>query len=374
MRRGLFRRLSALEHRAARTLLSLPHELQTRLVGGPVHRDGQALHPELALLLALRKLRPAPSLAAGAPSDARRRFRRELLQHAGPRVEVGAVRDHELDVGRPLKVRHYAPRSKGSAREPLLVFLHGGGFALGDLDTHDPVCRMLARHAGVHVLAVEYRLAPEHPFPAAFEDARAALRWAREHAESLGADPSRLCVGGDSAGGNLSAAVAKVARDDDVELKAQLLLYPAIDRSVVRPSLELFAEGFFLSRHDVETFERWYIPREHRDDPRHAPFRGGPLASLPPALVVTAGFDPLRDEGEAYAAAMRDAGTAVVHRRYEGFPHGFVNLVGLSAACRHAVVEIARELRALLDGVGAGHGATPPSARERVAASSERRP
>jgi len=201
-----------LEHRVARALLRLPPALLVRLSGGPpVVRDGLTLHPELQLMISLRERLGAVPLSALPPDQGRRRFRRECLMHAGEPVELGAVRDLVLDTGRgPLEARHYAPMpgsESGSERRPLLLFLHGGGFVLGDLDTHDTTCRMLCRHAGLHVLAVDYRLAPEHPFPAALEDASAAFAWARAHAHELGADPGRIAVGGDSAGGNLAAAL-----------------------------------------------------------------------------------------------------------------------------------------------------------------------
>jgi len=233
----------------------------------------------------------------------------------------------------------------------LLVFFHGGGFVLGDLDTHDTTCRLLCRHADVHVLAVEYRLAPEHPFPAAQEDVMAAYAWACAHARELGADAARVAVGGDSAGGNLSAVLCQLAVKNGLPAPAlQLLLYPAVDRTVERPSVGLFAEGFFLTRTDIEWFHERYVgPSLDRSDPRISPLLCPELSGLPPALVITAGFDPLRDEGEAYAQALQRAGTPVTLRRFDGLIHGFVNMGGVSRACRDAVVEIASMLRKQLD-------------------------
>jgi acetyl esterase len=354
--------LERLEHRVARALLRLPHALLVRLSGKPpVVRDGLTLHPEVQFLLALRERLGAVAVTALPPQEGRRRLRREALRHAGEPVEVGAVRELMLDTEHgPLKARHYAPAKgaeKGSERRPLLVFFHGGGFVLGDLDTHDIACRLLCRHAELHVLAVDYRLAPEHRFPAALEDAVAAFAWAHAHAEVLGADPARIAVGGDSAGGNLSAALSQHAiREGTPAPVLQLLLYPALDRTVERASLGHFAEGFFLTRAEISWFSAHYTgsPDTDYSDPRLSPLRCRELAGLPPALVVTVGFDPLRDEGEAYAAALQQAGTPVTLRRFEGLVHGFANMAGVSRACRDAVVEIASMLRHLIDAAPVG--------------------
>jgi acetyl esterase len=200
------------------------------------------------------------------------------------------------------------------------------------------------------VLAIDYRLAPEHPFPAAADDARAALRWAVEHAEELGADPARVGVGGDSAGGNLAAVTAQLAaRDGGPAPVLQLLIYPVTDftRRTGR-SRELFAEGFLLTSSEMEWFEDNYlgVAREAASDPRVSPLLGEDLGGLAPAIVVTAAFDPLRDEGEAYAHALRAAGTPVTLRRFRGFIHAFINLGGVSRASREAVAEIAGMTRA----------------------------
>jgi acetyl esterase len=205
--------------------------------------------------------------------------------------------------------------------------------------------------AGAQVLSVAYRLAPEHPFPAAVDDAWAALCWAAANAASLGADPARLAVGGDSAGANLSAVVAqRAAREGGPPLAAQVLLYPPVDRRAPYPSLELFADGFFLTRAEIDWFDRLYATEEQRGDPRRSPLRAADLGGLAPALVVTAGFDPLRDEGEAYAAAMAAAGTQVRLRRHASLIHGFLNMIDLSRAARAATVEVGDELRIMLAG------------------------
>jgi acetyl esterase len=256
----------------------------------------------------------------------------------------------------------------------LLVFFHGGGFVFGDLDTHDAPCRMLCRHGSMHVLAIDYRLAPEHPFPAAVEDARAALRWAFAHAAELGADPTRIAVGGDSAGANLAAVTAHLAaRDGGPAPTCQMLIYPAVDRTRPYASLALFAEGFLLTRASIAWFHEQYVgARAPLTDPRHAPLHAASFEGLAPALVVTAGFDPLRDEGEAYAAALAAAGVPTLVRRFDALTHGFFSMVGVSTDCRLAVVEIAGATRALLAtsppstataptrAATAGHAASPP--------------
>jgi acetyl esterase len=332
----------------ARALAALPERVQLALSGGaPVVRDGARLSPELQIILAVDAKRSV--LLTSDPATLRKQQRSATSIAGGRPVEVGDVRELTVEgaEGR-LRARHYVPsRSVGA---PLLVFFHGGGFVFGDLDTHDASCRMLCRHGSMHVLAIDYRLAPEHPFPAAVEDARAALRWAFAHAAELGADPTRIAVGGDSAGANLAAATAQLAaRDGGPAPTCQMLIYPAVDRTRPYASLELFAEGFLLTRGSIAWFHEQYVgSRAPLTDPRHAPLHAASFEGLAPALVVTAGFDPLRDEGEAYAAALVAAGVPTLMRRFEALTHGFFNMVGVSTDCRLAVVEIAGATRALL--------------------------
>ena len=333
-----------------RLLAALPPRLQVRLSGKPaVQLDGDTLLPEVQLSLALLERRGEPPLETLPPAQARLMRRHLAAVFSGRPVPVGRVRDLQLDTPVPLPARHYAPAERGGPH-PLLVFYHGGGFTYGDLDTHDGVCRLLCRHAGVHVLAVDYRLAPEHPFPAAVEDAREALRWAHANAERLGADPQRVGVGGDSAGGNLSAVVSQLATHDGGPTPAiQLLIYPATDFTSRHPSRELFAEGFLLTDSEMDWFEDNYLGGEQAQasDPRASPLLAEDLSGLPPALVITAAFDPLRDEGEAYAEALRAAGTRAILRRFPGFIHAFISAAGVSRASRDAVVEIAGATRAM---------------------------
>jgi acetyl esterase len=222
---------------------------------------------------------------------------------------------------------------------------------LGDLDTHDSVCRFLAANAAVAVLSIDYRLAPEHPFPAAVEDAFAAYRWANEEHARLGVDPARIGVAGDSAGGNLAAAVSRLARDGGGARPAmQVLLYPVVDASSQRPSRDVFADGFLLTKADIEWLECQYLPGDtDREDPRVALLRASDLSDLPPAYIATAGFDPLRDEGEAYAAALREAGVAVSLRRHPGLIHGFANMTAISRTAGAAMLELAGAVRSGLE-------------------------
>jgi acetyl esterase len=339
-----------IEYRAARVLASLPAALQVQLSGKPlVSIDGDTLAPETQMRLALLERRREPPTETLSPEEARRSRRRLSAVFAGPLTSVGAVRDIEIEAQPPLRARHYVPAQRGGS-QPLLVYFHGGGFLFGDLETHDGVCRLLCLHAGAQVLAVDYRLAPEHPFPAAVEDARAALRWAVANADRLGADPRRVGVAGDSAGGNLAAVVSQLAaRDGGPAPVLQVLIYPGTDFTRKRRSRDLFAEGFLLTDAEMNWFETNYLgaAREQAHDPRASPLLAQDLSGLAPALVVTAAFDPLRDEGEEYARALQAAGTATTLRRFPGFIHAFVSAAGVSPRCRDAVIEIAGATRAM---------------------------
>ena len=336
---------------AAKALDGLPPSVQVRLSGRPpVQVDGETLAPEVQLALAMLERRREPPPETLNPDEARRRRRRLSAVYAGKPTPVGAVTDLELDLAGDTRLgaRHYAPAEPGGPH-PLLVYYHGGGFTYGDLETHDGVCRILCRHAGAHVLAVDYRLAPEHPFPAAVEDARAALRWAFANAQGLGADSPRVGVAGDSAGGNLAAVVSQLAaRDGGPAPVLQLLIYPATDFTRRRRSRELFGEGFLLTESEMDWFETNYLgpERTHARDPRASPLLAEDVSGLAPAYIVTAAFDPLRDEGEEYASALDRAGTPVTLRRFPGFIHAFIAGAGVSRNARDALVEIAGATRA----------------------------
>ena len=345
------------EFRAARALSALPPRAQLRLSGKPhVHVDGLRLDPEIQLSLAMLERQGAEGLDKLSVPEARKVVQSSARLYGGPPIEVASVRDIQIDgAAGPLRARHYVPDEPGGPH-PLLVYYHGGGFVVGDVDTHDAPCRLICRHAGVQVLSVDYRLAPEHPFPAAVDDARAALRWASEHASELGADPERVAVGGDSAGGNLAAVASQLAvHDGGPGASFQLLIYPVTDFTKVRPSRELFAEGFFLTAAEMDWFNSHYVGPSGADpaDPRLSPLLVDDLSGLPPAFVVTAGFDPLRDEGEEYAQALREAGVPTALRRFPGLIHAFINSIGVSRVSRDAMIEIAGATRAMLSVQGA---------------------
>jgi acetyl esterase len=252
-------------------------------------------------------------------------------QFMAPGPPVAQVTDHVIPgPGGPLSVRAYHPPGAGDRPRPVFVYLHGGGWVTGDIDMGDPLCRTMAVEAGAVVLSVGYRLAPESPFPAALEDAHAALLWARDHAADIGGDPARLAVGGDSAGGNLAAAVALLARErGEPDLAYQLLLYPACDAAMDTASYEQNGAGFLLDAEWMEWFWRHYLAGRDGADPYASPLRAPDLRGLPPAFVATTEFDPLRDEGEAYAARLADAGVQVQLDRIAGQIHGIAWLSGV---------------------------------------------
>ena len=242
-----------------------------------------------------------------------------------------------------IPVRIYTP--EGGGPFPVLVYYHGGGFAVCSIETHDELCRALTNAAGCIVVSVEYRLAPEHKFPAAVEDCYAATKWVAENAVAIGGDPARVAVGGDSAGGNLAAVIAQMARDQGGPLLAlQVLIYPATTFTIEMPSRRENAEGYFLTEADMQWFAGHYLRSEaDASDPRVSPLEAKDVSGLPPALVITAEYDPLRDEGEAYAVRLREAGVPVVCSRYDGMIHGFLSMQ--MQKCTKARQEIAAALR-----------------------------
>ena len=344
---------------AVRILPKLPRPLVRVLAGRPVRIDGQQLHPEVQVAVRLERLIGASRTLPVAEKRAARR--RDARVFAGPPIEVERTEDLQIPTAEGvMRARLYGPHGL-SRPAPLVVYLHGGGHVIGDLDTHDQPCRFFAREVPALVLAVDYRLAPEHRFPAAVDDALAGFRWACDEAARLGADPDRIAVAGDSAGANLAAVVCQLARDDGGPLPAfQALIYPVIDLSAKRRSYELFGQGFFLTREEVDWYRDNYLASEQdRTDPRASPILAADLAGLPPALVVTAGFDPLRDEGEDYAARLREAGVEVTLRRESDLVHGFINAVGLGGRSREAGLEIAAAMRVGLAQAAGQTGRTP---------------
>ncbi|MFE6895217.1 alpha/beta hydrolase [Streptomyces sp. NPDC057694] len=261
-----------------------------------------------------------------------------------PPPVVGAVEDREIPGapgGPPIPVRIYRPEG-GPGPRPVVVFFHGGGWVICDLDSHDSTARALCRDAGAVVVSVDYRLAPEHRFPAAVDDAYAALCWVAGHVAELGADAAALSVAGDSAGGNLAAVVAQIARDEGgPAIARQILVYPATDARQKTGSFDDNADGYFLTAAHCAWFREQYLgPDGDPADPRVSPLLADDLTGLPPAHVVTAGCDPLCDEGRAYASALRDAGVPVTESRFPGMFHGFFGFPELLDDARRALADV----------------------------------
>jgi acetyl esterase len=314
-----------------------------------VRIDGQTLAPDIQALLGMAKLAGSESFTEGVPVETARRNRLMEAEVVAERPPLPMARVEAVEIPGPagaIAARRYVPHGAPESA-PLLVYYHGGGWVIGDLDTHDAPCRFLAANSGVQVLAIDYRLAPEHPFPAAPEDAFAAYAWASANAEALGADPARIAVGGDSAGANLAAAVSLLARDAGLQLPAtQLLIYPVTVADEELPSRHAFGEGFLLSRPDMDFFESHYLPEGvDRADPRVSILRAADLSGLPPAYLAIAGFDPLRDEGIAFAERLREAGVPVSLRLHPGLVHTFANLTAICPSARQAMLEAVGALR-----------------------------
>ena len=282
--------------------------------------------------------------------EARRQMREGRSAIAGPLLPVASVQKRQLPgPGGAIPVWIYRPSEDSDL--PVLVYFHGGGWVIGGLDTHDNIARALCQYGDCIVVSVDYRLAPEHRFPAALDDAYAATRWVAINAAELGVDSARLAIGGDSAGGNLAAVVAQQARtDNNLNIAFQLLIYPVTDLSLEFPSMQEFAEDYRLTRAAMACYIEHYLgPQGDRNDPRAAPLSAPDLSGLPPALVLTAGCDPLRDEGKAYADKLVQAGAEVEYRCFEGMIHGFFGMPGALTLAREAQLYAGHVLKRALD-------------------------
>ncbi|MBS4102694.1 alpha/beta hydrolase [Tsukamurella paurometabola] len=335
----------------AKLLFGLPVSVKRRL-GTPQTVDGNELDLDSQITLLMLRAQGVDGLS-GARDLAHSRASMRMLSAAvgaGTAPSVG-TRGLMVDgAAGPLPARLYTPAGL-EAGSPLVVFFHGGGFALGDLDTHDAPCRYIADRARVRVLSVDYRLAPETIFPAAADDAVAATTWALEHADQLGADPARVAVAGDSAGGNLSGVVAReLALAGGAQPAFSLLFYPVTGADPANRSRETFAGGYFLTKADIEYFRQLYTPEPGQDtDPKFDLRHADGLAGIGRTHVVVAGFDPLRDEGAAYAQRLRDAGVDATTQLAPGALHGFLNMVGVSADARVDVDAALDVLKAALN-------------------------
>jgi acetyl esterase len=310
-----------------------------------------SLHPQIATLLERVAKSPLPAYHT-VPAFVARRIYRDTRAALAPRPpEIAETR--LLVFNQSIAVRSYRPVLNECL--PALLFFHGGGWTIGDLDTHDVLCRQLAAGARCAVFSVDYRLAPEHPFPAAVEDCFAATRFVFQKHQSLKVDPARIAVGGDSAGGNLAAVVALMARDvGEPPLACQLLIYPATDQRCEFPSHERNGQGYLLTKEGIGFFRSGYLPNaKDRTDWRASPLLASSHASLPPALVITAGYDPLVDEGRAYAEKLAKAGVDVTYREFSDMVHGFVLFGGVVDAANLAVAECCERLRRAFEKVTA---------------------
>jgi acetyl esterase len=312
------------------------------------------LHPQARALLDLIEKSGLPPTHTLSPVEARRYYRERRAYSQPEPPQMGQVRD--LTATGPhgdIPLRLYRPHgSAAGTLLPVLVYYHGGGWVIGDLDTHDTLCRELSNGAGICVIAVDYRMGPEHRFPAAVDDCISATGWVRDHAAALAVDATRIAVGGDSAGGNLAAAVAIAARNaGDLPIRYQLLIYPATDQRRGAPSHSSNGQGYLLTSDSMQYFHDHYlIDSRHDHDWRASPLLCDKLANLPPALVITAGFDPLRDEGMYYAQALTEAGNSAVQVCFERQIHGFITMGRLLDDANTAVALCAAELRRALAG------------------------
>ena len=328
-----------LELRAAGLITLLPPRLQVRLSGQPpIERDGQRLEPELQLMLSLIERRGRPPYGSLSLPEAREEMRRGAIVGARPAARlVAGVRDIEITgAAGPLPARHYAPIPTGRP-QPLILFFHGGGFVLGDLETHDVPCRLLAHHAGAHVVAVDYREAPEHRFPAAHEDALAAYRWALANAASIKGDPAKVALAGESAGGNLAVATAIAARDAKLQMPAAVVaVYPVAQSDTTTASYTTYAAAKPLDRPMIG----WFLKNTLTDpaqakDPRLS-LTTAKLAGLPPVTIINAEIDPLRDDGAMLESALKAANVSVERKLYDGVTHEFFGLGAVLDKARDA--------------------------------------
>jgi acetyl esterase len=311
------------------------------------------LDPQVKAFLDQLEQLQIPAFADMTPEQARAAF--EEFREAGGTPDPPARVEDRVIPGPAgdLKVRIYVP--SGKRPFPLMVFFHGGGWVIGSLESHDPLCRALATATGSMIVAVDYRLAPEQKFPAAVDDCYAAAKWVADQAADLGGDPNRVGVAGDSAGGNLSAVVSLLARDrGGPKLAYQLLMYPATDLAMNLPSVRENGEGYLLTSRDMVWFTNHYV-RDASDklNPLASPLLAADHSGLPAAIIVTAQFDPLRDEGEAYGEKLRQAGVPVKVRRYDGMIHGFLSMSGVVSRGQDGIRDVGADVRELVEARGA---------------------
>ncbi|MCW5748749.1 MAG: alpha/beta hydrolase [Alphaproteobacteria bacterium] len=340
--------------RAALLALRVPLSWVNVATGAPITIDGQTLDARTHWLLTVFEKSKRPEIHDLPLPEARAQFdtymqalSASLLPMGLGDPPIGEIIDRTIPgPGGSLPARLYRPRDVAAGRLPAILFLHGGSWALGGLDAYDLPCRFLAASSGCLVMALDYRLAPEHKFPAAVDDSLAAWRWLADNAEAIGANPKRLVVAGDAAGGTLAAVVAQQMRGQAAAPAVQLLIYPILDLAMTTRSYELFGDRFLATKRSMEWSRDIYLEDlRDVDDPRVSPLRADDLSGLPPALIFTAGFDVVRDEGALYAEKLRAAGVRVVYRNFDSLIHGFVGMRGVLQAAARAMDDIVAGLR-----------------------------
>jgi len=347
-----------LQGRAAHLALRMPISWVHMVAGRPIMVDGRMLDSRTQWFLQLMARSGQQPLNTLGVARARSEFDLFMSVMGGKPAPVGEILDRIINVptdvpsGR-LRIRLYRPVGTVARLLPAILFFHGGGFTIGSLEGYDLPCRYIAARTGCIAVAVDYRLAPEHKFPAAIDDAVAAFRFLATEGQALGVDPARIVVAGDSAGGTIAAVVAQEARATGHAPCLQWLMYPATDLAEERPSHASCGDGFLLTRPDMEWFREQYLtdPAEARD-PRVSPLRATDLSGTAPALVFTAGLDPLRDEGRAYADRLTASGVQTVHREFDSLIHGFVGLRGALPAAARAMDDMVAAVRHELSRLG----------------------
>ncbi|MBV8393387.1 MAG: alpha/beta hydrolase [Alphaproteobacteria bacterium] len=346
-----------LQGHAAYAALRMPISWVHMAAGPPVIVDGRTLESRTQWFLQLLARSGQQPLGVLGAERARREFDLFMSVMAGPPEPVSEIVDRIVatpgaGVDGRLRVRLYRPEN-GGPHLPVILFFHGGGFVIGSLEGYDVPCRHISARTGCAVAAVDYRLAPEHKFPAAIEDGAAAFRWLAAEGGGLGIDPTRIVIGGDSAGGTIATVVAQEMRGAAQPPCLQWLIYPATDLGEERPSHMSCGAGFLLTRPDMEWFRDQYISDPGQVfDPRVSPLRAADLSGSPPALIFTAGFDPLRDEGRAYADRLAASGVRTTHREFDSLIHGFVGMGGTLPAAARAMDDMVAMVRRELARLG----------------------
>ncbi len=341
-----------LQGKATNLALRVPISWVNILAGPPVSVDGRTLDGRSQWLLQLLARNGQPPVEQTSVVEARASYDAFMLEMGGSRVPIGELVDRTIaghsskgGAGR-IRVRIYRPAGTVARLLPAILYFHGGGWVMGGLEGYDLVCRYISARSGCAVVAVDYRLAPEHKFPAAIEDAVAAFRWLSADAVSLGIDPARIVVAGDSAGGNIAAVAAQLLREEPRPPCLQWLMFPATNLAFDSPSYRSCGEGFFVTRAAMEWFRGHYLnnPAEI-EDPRASPLHAADLAGVAPALIFTNGIDPLRDEGHAYADRLTAAGVKTFHREFDSLIHGFIGMRGAIQAAARAMDDMVAGLR-----------------------------